>query len=354
MDKVQSRIHTVLVPVISVLLGLFVGAIMMLVAGYDPIAGYGALLEGIVGSRYNIGETLRAISPLIFTGLAVAFAFRAGLFNIGVEGQLIIGQLAAAYVGSMWNLPFGIHAIVAMIVAMLAAGGWAAIAGYLKARLQVHEVITTIMLNYVALYTSNYLIRVHFHGEQERTPPILPTASISLPGLSQWFENARLHWGILIALLLAIIVYYLLFRTTLGYELRAVGHNPHAAEYAGMNVRRNIVTSMVISGMLAGLGGAVETLGVYGYYGIQGGFSGAGFDGIAVALIGGNHPLGVVLAATLFGGLSYGSSSMQRLESIPTEVIRVVIAVIILFVAASALVQWLLDVFRKKERVNHS
>jgi simple sugar transport system permease protein len=334
---------------LSIILGLLIGAIMMLAINYNPIAGYSALFGGIFGNVYNFGETLRAISPLIFTGLAVAFAFRTGLFNIGVEGQFIVGSLTAAYIGAAWDLPPVLHALTAIAAAMLAAGAWAAIAGFLKARLQVHEVITTIMLNYIALYTSNYLIRAHFRGTSENTPPIHPSASLQLPFLSQMFDNARLHWGILLSVLLAAVVYWLLFKTTRGYELRAVGFNPTAAEYAGMNVRRNIVLSMGISGMLAGAGGAAEVLGVYGYYGIQGGFSGIGFDGIAVALIGNNHPFGILLSAILFGGLSYGSTSMQRLEGIPTEIIRVVIALIIFFVAANMFVRWLIDLFRRRK-----
>jgi ABC-type uncharacterized transport system permease subunit len=348
MEMSNSKWNSFLVPAVSILLGLLVGAIMMLFMGYDPLRGYAALFTGIFGSLYNIGETLRAVTPLVFTGLAVAFAFRTGLFNIGVEGQFIIGQLTAAYIGAAWNLPPVLHALVAIAFAMLASGLWASIAGYLKAKLHVHEVITTIMLNYIALNTSNYIIREHFRGQQENTPPVHPSANLELPFLSQVFDNARLHWGILLAVLLAIVVYWILFRTAKGYEFRAVGFNPHAAEYAGMNVKRNIVTSMAVSGALAGAGGASETLGVYGYFGIQGGFSGVGFDGIAVSLIGGNHPFGVLLSSLLFGSLSYGSSSMQRLEDIPTEIIRVVIALIIFFVAAGAFVQWLIGKFRRK------
>lgn len=350
MEHTNSKLNAFLVPLLSIVLGLLVGAIMMLSIGYDPIAGYSALFGGIFGSLYNIGETLRSVTPLIFTGLAVAFAFRTGLFNIGVEGQFIIGQLTAAYIGAAWHLPVFLHAIVAIIFAMITGGIWAAIAGYLKAKLQIHEVITTIMLNYVALYTSNYIIRAHFHGQQENTPQIHESASIALPFLSEMFGDARLHWGIILSVIFAGIMYWLLFKTTTGFELRAVGFNPFASEYAGMSVRRNILLSMGISGALAGAGGAAETLGVYGYFGIQGGFSGVGFDGIAVALIGANHPFGILLSALLFGGLSYGSNSMQRIVGIPTEIIRVVIASIIFFVAAGLFVQWIINLFRRRKK----
>ncbi|GAX88469.1 ABC transporter permease [Effusibacillus lacus] len=344
-----NKLESVLVPLLSIALGLMVGAVMMLAMGYDPIAGYAALFQGIFGNAYNFGETLRAWAPLVFTGMAVAFAFRTGLFNIGVEGQFIIGSLTAAYVGAAWNLPPVLHALVAILAAMVAAGLWASIAGYLKARLQVHEVITTIMLNYIAMYTSNYLIRNYFIGHQENTPPIQPSASLEMPILSQVFDNARIHWGIFLAIVFAVLVYWLLFKTTKGYELRAVGFNPFASEYAGMNVQQNIVWSMAISGALAGVAGSGEVLGVYGYYSIQSGFSGIGFDGIAVALIGNNHPFGILLSALLFGGLSFGATSMQRLEDIPFEIIRVVIALIIFFVAANMFVKWLIGLFRRRK-----
>ncbi|GIM47867.1 ABC transporter permease [Collibacillus ludicampi] len=351
MDKTMRPFQAFTVPVVAVVLGLVVGAVLMLILGYNPFNGYVAMFQGIFGSLYNIGETLRMVTPLIFTGLAVAFAFRTGLFNIGVEGQFMIGQLAALYVGIMWKLPTGIHAAVALLAAMIAGGLWAAIAGFLKARMRIHEVITTIMLNYIALYTSNYVISHFLKSETERSKDILPTASLKAPLLSVMFDNARIHWGILISLLFAVIAYWLLFKTVLGYELRAVGFNPHAAEYAGMNVSRNIVLSMAISGMIAAAGGACETLGVYGYMSIAAGFSGIGFDGIAVALIGANNPFGVILSALLFGGLTYGSNNMQMVENIPTEIIRVVMALIIFFVAAGGFVKWLLGVFRRRQEV---
>ncbi|ASS75583.1 branched-chain amino acid ABC transporter permease [Tumebacillus algifaecis] len=348
MNKGNSKLNAFLVPVLAVILGMIVGALIMLAMGYNPIQAYSLMFQGIFANPYYMGETLRAVTPLIFAGLAVAFAFRTGLFNIGVEGQFIVGQLAAAWVGISWDLPPVLHAITAVLVAMIAAGLYAGFAGWLKARLGVHEVITTIMLNYIALFSANYIIRNFLKGASEGTKDILPSASIASPFLSNLFEGARINWGLFIALGLTLLMYWLLWKTTTGYELRAVGFNPHASEYAGMNVSKNIVLSMVISGMLAGAGGAVETLGVYGYMVISAGFTGIGFDGIAVALIGANNPFGVVLGALLFGGFSFGADNMQRAEGIPTESIQIVISMVIYFVAASAIIYRLLGVFRRR------
>lgn len=353
-NSTASRWTALLVPTLAVVLGLLIGAVIMALMGYDPLVGYTAVLDGVIGNSYFFGETLRAVTPLIFSGLAVAFAFRTGLFNIGVEGQYIVGQLAAAYVGVSFDLPPVLHAAMAVLAAMIAAGLYAGIAGWLKARLGVHEVITTIMLNYIALASANYLIRNFLKGPGERTEDILPTASLASTWLSDMFEGARVNWGLLIALGFSLLIYWLLWKTTTGYELRAVGLNPHASEYAGMSVPRNIVLAMVISGALAGAGGAADTLGVYGYMNISAGFSGIGFDGIAVALIGSNNPFGVILGAILFGGLSFGADNMQRVEGIPTESIKIVISIVIYFVAASAIVHWLLGKFRRRQEVQSS
>lgn len=352
MELLTSRVQkqSWIVPAISILLGLLVGAVVMLFAGYNPINAYSALFMGVVQSPFDIGETIRTITPLIFTGLAVAFAFRTGLFNIGVEGQFIIGQLAAVFIGLQFQLPPVLHALTALIAGMVCGGLWAFLPGLLKAKLGVHEVITTIMLNFVALYTANVVIRKVLTDGADSTSPIEETASIQVPFLSSLFDNARIHLGIFIALIFALLFYYLLWKTTLGYELRAVGYNGDAAEYAGINVSRNIVLTMMISGGFAGLGGAVEMLGTAKYMAIHGAFTNIGFDGIAVALLGANTPIGVILAAILFGSLTYGGSNMMFSEGIPFEVIRVVIASIILFVASSAFITWLRDKWKARKQ----
>lgn len=340
-----------LIPLVAILLGLLFGALVMLFGGYNPILAYSALFNKVFGDLYNFGETIRQITPLIFTGLSVAFAFRTGLFNIGAEGQFVMGALGAVIVGTQFSLPGFIHAPLAIIVGGLFGGLWGAIAGYLKAKRGVHEVITTIMLNWVALFFTNYIVATYLRAPgQQRSEMIQPTASISLDWLSKVFDYARLHWGTLIAILAAFFFYLILWKTKQGYELRAVGYNPDASEYAGINVNKNTIMAMLIGGAFAGLGGAVEVLGVFKYQTISAGFPGYGFDGIAVALIGANTPLGVILASILFGALTYGAPGMQLGAGVPIEVIRVVIASVIFFVAASGMVRYILDKFKRKKK----
>jgi general nucleoside transport system permease protein len=338
---------------ISVLLGMLVGAVMMLAAGYDPLLAYGALFQNAIFQPYDLGETIRTITPLILTGLAVGLAFRTGLFNIGVEGQMIIGSLAATIVGLKFSLPPVLHAAAAVAAAAVAGALWAFIPGLLKAVRGVHEVITTIMMNFIALNLSNWLVRTWLSNGADSTDKIKESASLRWDLLSQWFGNSRIHLGIIIALLAAYGMYVLLWKTTYGFELRAVGYNPHASEYAGMNVRRSILSSMMISGMFAGLAGACQLLGTTGYLSIRGGFEGIGFDGIAVALLGANAPIGILLAAVLFGVLTYGGGNMQFAADVPFEVIRVVFAAIILFVAAN-ISRWIFSRARGMRREPHA
>lgn len=345
----SNRFVNILVPVVSVILGLLVGAVVMIVSGYDPIEGYIALWNGIFGDAYTIGETIRQITPYILAGLAVAFAFRTGLFNIGVEGQLIVGWFAAAYVGITFDdLPKMIHLPLAILAAALAGAIWGFIPGLLKAKFKVHEVIVTIMMNYIALHTSNALIRAVSDGG-DNTGSINPNASLR----SEFFENltdySRLHYGIFIALAMVLVMWLILEKTTRGFELKAVGLNQHASEYAGMNVNKNIILAMVISGAFAGLAGAMEALGTFGYASAKGGFTGIGFDGIAVALLGANTPLGVIFGATLFGSLKYGATNMPNEAGIPEEIVSIIIAIIIFFVASGYVIRLLLERFSKKK-----
>lgn len=340
-----------LVPLVAIILGLLTGAVAMLAGGFNPVKAYVALLEKVFGSAYNFGETIRQITPLIFTGLAVAFAFRTGLFNIGAEGQFIVGMVASTAVGVSFDLPAYIHAPLAVIAGAVAGGLWGSIAGYLKAARGVNEVITSIMLNWVALYFANWVMNAFYiPAGQQRSEMIQDSAVITISWLSTMFDSARLHWGTLIAILAAIFFYVILWKTKSGYELRAVGLNPHASEYAGMNVNRNVVKAMFIGGMFAGIGGACEILGVFHYQAIMTSQPGYGFDGIAVALIGGNTPLGVVLAAILFGILTFGSAGMKFGAGVPVELIRVVIASVIFFVAAHGIVKIFVKPILKKKK----
>lgn len=344
----SNRIINILVPVVSVILGLLVGAVVMLVSGYDPIAGYSALWNGIFGDIYTIGETLRQITPYILAGLAVAFAFRTGLFNIGVEGQLIVGWFAAAYVGIAVDLPKIIHLPLAIIAAAGAGALWGFIPGLLKARFKVHEVIVTIMMNYVALHTSNALIRTISDGG-DNTGPIHPTASLRSEFLENMTDFSRLHLGIIIALAMVLVMWLILEKTTRGFELKSVGLNHHASDYAGMSVNKNIILAMSISGAFAGLGGAMEALGTFEFASVKGGFTGIGFDGIAVALLGANTPLGVIFGAALFGSLKYGATNMPNAAQIPEEIVSIIIAIIIFFVASGYVIRLFIERLSKKK-----
>lgn len=355
MDTVKKIFNksSLLVPLVSILLGLIIGAIAMLAGGYNPIVAYSSLLDRLFGSPYHMGETIRAITPLIFTGIAVAFAFRTGLFNIGVEGQFVMGMTGATLVGVLLDLPWYIHGPLAVITGALFGGIWAGIVGLLKATRGVNEVISSIMLNWTALYLANYIVK-NFLLEpgQQKSRAIHDSALMHIDWLIELMDKARMHWGTLIALLGVIVFYVLLWRTKQGYELRAVGHNPDAALYAGMNVNRTIVKSMMISGVFAGLGGVFEVLGVFGNQTIMAASPGYGFDGIAVALLGGNTPVGVLLASILFGGLSYGSAGMSFGAGVPSEIVRIVIGSVIFFVAAHGIVKFILKPFMMKRAAN--
>lgn len=345
----SNRMINILVPIISVVLGLVVGAIVMLVFGYDPVKGYVALWNGIIGDTYYLGETIRQITPYILAGLAVAFAFRTGLFNIGVEGQLLIGWVVAVYIGLTFDdLPKIIHLPLAIIAAGIAGALWAFLAGVLKARFSVHEVITTIMLNYIALHITNTFVKWMANGA-DKTERINETASLGSTFLQSITDYSRLHWGIVIALIMVMVMWFILEKTTTGFELKSVGFNQHASEYAGMNVKKNIILAMTISGMFAGLGGAMEALGTFGYATFRTGFTGIGFDGIAVALLGANTPLGVVFGATLFGSLKQGSLNMPNEAQIPPEIVSIIIALVILFVASGYVIRLALEKIGSKK-----
>jgi simple sugar transport system permease protein len=340
----------ILIPVISVILGLIAGALIMLVSGYNPAKGYIALWNGAFGQNFYVGETLRLATPYIFSGLAIAFAFRTGLFNIGAEGQLIVGWIAAVWVGMAFDLPKIIHLPLAILAAAAAGALWGFIPGILKARLRVHEVIVTIMMNYIALHISNYLIRNILSKQQDTTPHIHKSASLSSPFFQKITDFSTLHSGIYLAILAALIMWFIIEKTTLGFELKSVGFNQSASEYAGMNVSRSIVFSMAISGAFAGLGGAMEGLGNYGFAYLQSSFTGIGFDGIAVALLGGNKALGVLIAAVLFGALKVGALNMPVDAGVPNELVNIVIALIIFFVASGYLIRWFLTRFKKEAK----
>jgi simple sugar transport system permease protein len=327
----KEGIMDVFISIVAVIAALLVGAIIVYVSGNSPYEAYKALYEGAFGSTYDFAQTLTRATPLIFTGLTVAFAFRCGLFNIGGEGQLYIGGITAAFVGiSFTGLPVYIHLPLALVAGAAAGGAWAFLPSILKARVGAHEVITTIMTNYISIYLCSYLANYPLKAEGwvAQTDVVEPTAQ--LPRL---VPTTQLSASILLALACVAAAYFILYKTTLGYQIRAVGLNPTAAEYGGISVQKSIVIAMIISGVFAGLGGTGEVLGLHKRF-IFGFSPGYGFDGIAVAVLGRNHPVGVVLGALLFGALRNGGMVMKQLTNVPTDLVVVIQGIVILFVAA--------------------
>jgi ABC-type uncharacterized transport system permease subunit len=323
-------------PLIAILLSLIIGAVIVLATGNNPIAAYAALIGGAFGSATGIGRTLLYTTPLIFTGLAVAVAFRAGLFNIGGEGQLYIGAITAAWLGVSLGFLGPLAIPITLLACLITGFMWGSIPGMLKARFGAHEVITTIMLNFVAINLAYYLAQ---HPLRQRGP-IPGTESIDYAARIPIISTAlgRVNYGILVALLAVVAVYLLLWRTRRGFEIRAVGLSPGAANYAGMKLGLNTVLALAIGGSMAGLGGGVEILGVYGNMDVPW-VSNLGFNGIGVALLGRNHPVGVVLGALLFGGLFSGAQEMQFATDVPLQLANVLLAVILLLVTATKLVE---------------
>jgi ABC-type uncharacterized transport system permease subunit len=360
---------TALVTFLSFVLALAIGAVLVAVsdpdvaeaasyffarpldtlsAAWDSVWGaYLALFQGAVFDTSAssvqqairpLTETLTVAAPLIVAGLGVALPFKAGLFNIGAEGQIILGAIGAAYVGFTIGLPWGVHLLVAVVASLLMGGLWGGIVGFLKARTGAHEVIVTIMLNYVARFLLAYLLTTAAFQRPGRNDPISPivdeTAQYPLL-LGSW---SRLHLGFVVALAAAVFVWWLLNRSVMGFQFRAVGANPSAARTAGISVERSYVLVMMTAGALAGLAGSFQVLGTE--KALTGGVSaGIGFDAITVALLGRGSPTGTVLAGILFGGLRAGGVTMQARTGTPIDIVLVVQSLIVLFVAAPPLVR---------------
>ncbi len=350
------------VPALAVLTGLIIGAFAILISGANVFTAYGALFVGSFGDPvrfytgfqqlFSTGETaglLKAIypfteslvtaTPYIFAGLSVALGFRCGLFNIGAEGQFFIGALSSAFVGySLVGLPAYIHLPLAVLAG--AAGGalWGIIPGYLKAKFGAHEVVNTIMMNWIAFKLSDWLLNGPMKASGFR--PVTPNVEVTAE-LPRFFPDPiRLNWGLILAFVVAYALYWFLFKTTLGFEIRSVGANPDAAKYAGMSIVRNLVFVMALAGGLAGLAGSAQVLGVDHWVG-QGFSAGYGFDAIALALLGKSHPFGVVLSALLFGFLRSGATRMQSMAGIPIDIISIIQGMVIIFIAAPEIIRWL-------------
>ena len=330
----------VAVPALAVVTALALGALVIVLSGGDALLAYRGLWEGSLGKPDAISESLVWATPYILGGLAVALPFKAGLFNIGAEGQIGVGALFAVFVGYAVSLPGPLHLLAAIAAGGLGGALWGLIPGVLKARTGAHEVITTIMLNYVAIQMTSYLLAGPMKDPNPfnviaQTPKILESAR--LPAL---IEGYRIHWGFVIALLAAVAVWWLVAHATLGFEIRTVGANPHAARYAGISVPGTIALTMALSGLLAGLAGTIEVIAL-NYYHTPGFSVGYGFDAIAVALLGRSHPLGLIPSALLFGALRSGATRMQFLSQIPIDIISIIQALILIFVAAPEIVRFL-------------
>lgn len=341
--------ETLIVTVLSVILGLLVGAVVLAVAGYNPLEAYKMMLLGVVSKPKFIAQTIVYSMPVVLTGMSIAFAFRTGLFNIGAEGQFMIGALTAAVLGYVIELPAVIHIPVVIIGSVVVSGLYGGLSGWLKARFGVHEVISTIMLNWFALYFSNYIVYLPSlkNPGPESTYDIHESARLTIDSL-KWLvgPGVKVSWGIPLALVVVGIVAYYLFRTVQGFELRAVGFNKEAARYAGINVDACVIKSMAIAGALAGLAGALHVSGVSYHISKLAVSEGYGFNGIAVALIGNNSPIGVVLGGVLFSALNYGGTKMQSLQ-VPSEVVSIVIGAIIFFIAIAKVFKPLLKPIQK-------
>ena len=336
-----------LAPVWAVLGALLLGAILIAIAGINPVDAYAALLEGAFGSLSGLGITLQKTVPLLFAGLGVAFAFRCGLFNIGGEGQLYIGALFGGVVAlTFTGLPAPVLLPAVLLASFIGGGIWGAIPGLLRAKWNMSEIITTILMNYIGFWFVSFML----HGPLQESRGYYPQSEI-LPGAS-WlpiiWPAARVHLGLVLALLAAAGVYVVLWRTTIGYQIRAVGSNRRAAEYSGIPAVRSMVLAMFVSGGLMGLAGAAEILGVQ--HRLSDFFSpGYGFDGIAVALLGYTHPVGVALAAVFFGGLRAGFNAIQRTEGLPLAMAQVVQGLTLILVVSSVALPRLRALLRRKE-----
>ncbi len=365
-----DRLVDALLPIVAVLLAFAVGGVILLLQGVNPLEAYSAMITGAFGSKNGLADTLVKATPLMLVALGIAIAFRGGMINIGAEGQIIVAALMTTYVSLQLGdqLPGFLVIVIGLLAGTLAGGVWAAIAGYLKAQLSVNEILSTIMLNQIAIQIGFFLLRGPMidPAELEAGTNIPHSARLPKPvdmprftDVAEWLgfsrsagemglggylgelygvlvEPSRLHTGFVFAVIVAIIVYIFLWRTTIGYRIRAVGLNPHASRYAGIDVKKTMVLSMTLSGMLAGLAGAVEILGLHHrMFEPLAVSAGYGFAGIVAALFGKLHPLGIIPSSILFGGLLVGGDKMQRAIQTPQVLTQVILGLVVLFVVST-------------------
>ncbi len=330
----------------AVLIGLLGGALLMLAYGYDALRAYRALFLGSFGDLNGFLETLAFATPLILTALTFGIGVRAGLFNIGAEGQMYLGAIGAVMIGGALSLPPGIHLAAATLFAMLLGALWSIPVALLKIFRGVHEVVSTIMLNWVSFWLAMYLITYHLAepGRAERAIPAQETARYMVIG-------ASLTTVFIVAIGFALLTYFILWRTTIGYELRLVGYNPDTARYAGISIMKATVISFFIGGLAAGLAGATQVLGrppSWTVYATMGNLVNLGFEGIGVSLIGRNHPIGIILAAIFYGGFLHGGRFMEFEVGVASELVRAINGIIIIALAMPELLNILKRVRRRR------
>lgn len=343
-------------PLLAIIVAIFVSVFFVMWSkGYSILEYFSALRDlfsviwkGSFGSKMMALQTLEYVTPLIFTGVANAVAFRTGLFNIGVEGQFLMGMMSAAIIGTIPGLSPFIHIPLIIIGGILAGGIWASVPGYLKGRFGINEVINTIMMNYIGMNFANFLILRTPFGVSDKSATPLIQKSAELLRLS---SSGRVNVGLFIGIAVALLIYWILWKTTIGYELRAVGINPHGAEYGGINISKNTILAMVFSGAIAGMGGAVHVSGILHQTQNFMALPGFGFDGMAVALLAKSNPVACIFSAVLFGALN-SSSKILQLNSIPKEIVYLIQSIIIIFVATDYIVKFIGEKRKKKVMIN--
>lgn len=338
--------------VYSVLIGILIGFIVMLI--FNPQGAFPGLIKmfagGLTIGNKGIGDMLLQAAPIILTGTALVITFKSGLFNIGASGQMIVGAYVATHIGVLWDLPSGLHWIVALILGTLAGTVWGAIPGLLKAFRNVNEVVSSIMLNYIGMFLVIYLVKTNiYNASYAKSQDILQTAE--LPLLSFLFGSSKANIGIFIAIFVAIIIHFIFKYTVLGYELKATGFNPEASRYVGMNSKRNIVVSFILSGSLAGLAGAIQFLVVGTNLGITHTLLPGGFDGISVALLGQLEPIGAVIAGIFLSHIRLGGFYMQ-VHGFPPQIIEIIVAIIVYTTSISAGISLYLRRRKAKKQIN--
>ena len=352
----NKKYEKILVPLVAIVIGILVGCIMLLLSGKSISALFVGLTKGLIGFDFykpqlgiNLrypGEFLVSAMPILLTGLAIGFAYRCGMFNIGAEGQVIMGSLASCMLAILVPMPFS--AVFCLIAGAIFGALWAFIPGFLKCKFNISEVVTGIMLNYTAMYGANYFLRNLPGSNPQRTVDIPQNAKLQTEFLANISQNSRLHWGFIVVIIALIVYWFIIEKTSFGYSLRATGFNKEGARYAGIKVDRSIIYSIMISGALAGLAGAIIVQGTFGYGRIMVAQDNYGFDGIAVALVGASNAIGILFSGMLFALLKVSQPILQ-INGIPKEIGEIISSSIVFFVALQYAIKIVLAKFIKKD-----